>query len=244
MIKKITLFFLAIVFFIIKKIFVRENRVPHKIMDNLANKLHSLFLFTSFPILYLSWFDIHINTFSLNHYSYLALFFQFVMIIRYFNPKMLVVKVLQVRIMKKINRLFVLLFILNSIFFAFSFAFVFLLILLLNNIFYLFIINHMNKQKEQAEFKKQFGDGKYSQKDIMKKHIINLFESDLEVNKLTRSDIKKQYRLMAKKYHPDVYKGNEKDKFNNGYYSTRNRPSGMSKKNGKEKIEHKYQSDK
>ncbi len=71
----------------------------------------------------------------------------------------------------------------------------------------------MNKQKEQAEFKKQFGDGKYSQKDIMKKHIINLFESDLEVNKLTRSDIKKQYRLMAKKYHPDVYKGNEKDKF-------------------------------
>ena len=33
----------------------------------------------------------------------------------------------------------------------------------------------------------------------------------------------------------DVW-GNEKDKFNNGYYSTRNRPSSMSKKNGKEKI--------
>ncbi|MGK0256476.1 MAG: hypothetical protein ACI81I_001093 [Arcobacteraceae bacterium] len=213
MIKKITLIFLAMIFFIIKKIFVRENRVPHTIMDNLANKLHSLFLFTSFPILFILWFDIHINTFTLNNFLYIVVFLQFVMIIRYFNPKMLVVKEQQVKIMKKINKFSLILFILNSIFFAFSFAFAFLFILLLNNIFYIFIIAQINKQKEQAEFKKQFGDGKYSQKDIMKKHIVNLFESDLELNQLTRSDIKKQYRSMAKKYHPDVYKGNEKDKF-------------------------------
>ena len=213
MIKKITIIFFAIIFFIIKKIFVRQNRVPHKTMDNLANKLHSLFLFTSFPILYLLWFDIHINTFALNNILYVVLFLQFVMIIRYFNPKMLVIKVQQVTIIKKINKFFVLLFIFNWIFFGFGFALGFVLILLFNNVFYLFIINQMNKQKEQAEFKKQFGDGKYSQKDIVKKHIINLFESDLELNQLTRSDIKKQYRSMEKKYHPDVYKGNEKDKF-------------------------------
>ncbi|MDB4257316.1 J domain-containing protein [Arcobacteraceae bacterium] len=213
MIKKITIIFFAIIFFTIKKIFVRENRVPHKTMDNIANKLHSLFLFTSFFILYLLWFDIHINTFSLNNFLYVILFLQFLIIIRYFHPKMVVIKVRQVKIMKKINKVFIFLFVFNWIFFAFSFAFYFLLILLLNNVFYLFIINQINKQKEQEQFKKQFGDRKYSQKDIMKKHIVNLFESDLEVIQLTRSDIKKQYRLMAKKYHPDVYSGNEKDKF-------------------------------
>ena len=26
-------------------------------------------------------------------------------------------------------------------------------------------------------------------------------------------ELKKQYRIMAKKYHPDVYKGSDKDKF-------------------------------
>jgi hypothetical protein len=213
MLKRITLIFLTMIFFIIKKIFFRENRTPHKTMDNLANTLHSLSIFTSFSILYLSWFDIYINTFSLNNFLYLIFFLQYLIIIRYCNPKILVVKVQQVKIMKKINKFFVLLFLFNWIFFGISFAFYFLLILLLNNIFYLFIINQVNRQKEQAEFKKQFGDGKYSQKDIMKKHIINLFESDLDISQLTRRDVKKQYRLMAKQYHPDVYAGNEKDKF-------------------------------
>jgi hypothetical protein len=78
---------------------------------------------------------------------------------------------------------------------------------------YLFIINQINKQKEREEFKKQFGEGNYSKKDIIKKHIHNLFAADLDIKTLTRADIKKQYRIMAKKYHPDVYIGNETDKF-------------------------------
>lgn len=213
MIKKILKIFLAIVLLLIKKIFVRENRIPHKIMDSLANKLHSIFVFTSFPILYLLWFDISINSIVLNSFLYIVLFLQFVIIVRYFNPEMLKEKKFQSNIMKKIKRFLLLLFIFNWITFSFLFAFSFLILFLINNAFYIFIINQINKQKEQAEFKKQFGEGEYSKKDILKKHIRNLFESDLDIKKLTRSDIKKQYRTMAKKYHPDVYKGEEKDKF-------------------------------
>ncbi|MEA3512455.1 MAG: DnaJ domain-containing protein [Campylobacterota bacterium] len=213
MIKKIIGIFIAVVFLLIKKIFVRENRVPHKIMDSLANKLHSMFIFTSLPMLYLLWFDIYINSYSLNSFIYLTLFLQFVMIIRYFNPEMIKEKKLQSNIIKKISKVFLIIFILNWIFFSFLFALSFFIISIVNYGFYVFIINQINKQKEQEEFKKQFGEGNYSKQDIVKKHILNLFDADLDINNLTKSDVKKQYRTMAKKYHPDVYKGDEKDKF-------------------------------
>jgi len=205
--------FFALFFLITKKIFIRENRIPNKTMDNFSDKLHSIFIYTSFSALYISWFDIEINSLSLNSIIYTLLFLQVVLITRYFNQKMLVVKEKQVKIIKKINKIALLIFILNWIFLSFGLAFSFLIIVLLNNGIYQFIINQINKQKEQEEFKKQFGEGTYSKDDILKKHILNLFESDLKVEQLTRSDIKKQYRLMAKKYHPDVYKGNEDDKF-------------------------------
>lgn len=213
MIKKILTIFLAIVLLLIKKIFVRENRVPHKIMDSIANKLHSVFIFTSIPLIYLLLFDISINSITINNFIYILLFLQFVMIVRYFNPEMLKKKKLQSSIIIKVRKFSLIIFILNWITFSFLVAFSFMIVILINYAFYVFIINQINKQKEQAEFKKQFGEGDYSKKDILKKHIRNLFESDLDVNQLTRSEIKKQYRTMAKKYHPDVYKGTEKDKF-------------------------------
>jgi len=213
MIKKILKKLLTIVLLLIKKIFIKENRTPNKLMDSFSNTLHSLFIFTSFPLLYLVWFDVNINTFSINLPIYLISFVQLVIIVRYFNPQMLITKELQVNILKMIKKISLLFFIFNWIVFSFGFAFAFVFVLLLNNIFYLFIINQINKQKEQTEFKKQFGEGRYSKEDIVKKHIRNLFESDLGINQLTRSEIKKQYRTMAKKYHPDVYKGDEKDKF-------------------------------
>lgn len=213
MIKKTIAIFFALLFLIIKKIFVRENRTPHKIMDSVANKLHSLFLFSSFGVVYLSWFDIEISSYSFNTYLYILLFLQMVIITRYFNPQMLIVKELQSKIVRKINKFSLIVFIGNWIVFSFGFAFFFLVILLLNNGIYLFIINQIKKQKEQEEFKKQFGEGSYSQGDIVQKHILNLFESKRTFNTLTKSEIKKQYRIMAKKYHPDVYKGDEKEKF-------------------------------
>jgi len=205
--------FLVLIFFLIKKIFVRENRIPHKTMDKIANKLHSIFLFTSLPLVYLLWFDIHLNTIPINVILYSLFFLQFVIIVRYFNPEMLIEKNLQIKILKIIKKVSLLLFILNWISFSFIFAFNFLIVFLINNGFYIFIISQINKQKEQAEFKKQFGEGNYSQDDIIKKHIFNLFETNLNLKDLTRSEIKKQYRLMAKKYHPDVYNGGQKDKF-------------------------------
>jgi len=213
MIKKTLAIFFALIFLLLKKIFIKENRVPHKIMDNLANKLHSLFLFTSFPILYISLFDIYIDSFSLNTILYIILFLQFVMIVRYFNPEMLKEKKLQTNITKNIKKFLLIIFIINWVSVSFLFSFLFIIIFLINNAFYIFIINQIKKQKEQAEFKKQFGEGQYSKEDIVKKHILNLFGSNVDINSLNKSLIKKQYRLMAKKYHPDVYNGSEKDKF-------------------------------
>ena len=213
MIKKILQIFLAIILLLIKKIFVRENRTPHKIMDNIANKLHSIFLFTSLPFLYILWFELNINTIAINNFLFITLFLQFVIIIRYFNPEMLKEKRLQINIIKKIRKILLIIFIFNWISFSFLFSLSFLILFLINNVFYVFIINQLKKQKEQAEFKKQFGEGQYSKNDILKKHIKNLFESDLDIKQLTRNEVKKQYRIMAKKYHPDVYKGHEKDKF-------------------------------
>ncbi|MEA3498693.1 MAG: DnaJ domain-containing protein [Campylobacterota bacterium] len=177
-------------------------------MDSISDKLHSIFIFTSFPALYLLLVEIDISLFI-----YIFMFLQLVIITRYFNPKMLDKKELQISLIRKINKLSLLIFILNWIFISFLFSISFLLILLLNNILYIFIINQLEKQKEQEEFKKQFGEGSFTKKDIVKKHILNLFESDLDISQITRSEIKKQYRTMAKKYHPDVYKGDEKDKF-------------------------------
>jgi hypothetical protein len=212
-IKTLLKVFFSLLFIIMKKIFIRKNRIPNKTMDNFANNLHSIFIYTSFSILYISWFDIEINSFSLNTLIYILLFLQVVIITRYFNQKMLEVKELQVKIIKKVNKFALLIFIFNWVFLSFGFAFSFVIIVLLNNGIYQFIINQINKQKEQEEFKKQFGEGNYSKKDIVKKHILNLFETDLNIDEITKSDIKKQYRLMAKKYHPDVYDGDEEDKF-------------------------------
>jgi hypothetical protein len=158
-------------------------------------------------------FDIEISSYSLNTSLYILLFLQMVIITRYFNPQMLIVKEIQTKIIRKINRFVLLIFVFNWIVFSFGFASFFLFILLLNNGIYLFIINQVNKQKEQEEFKKQFGEGNYSKEDIVQKHILNLFESNRELKDITKSDIKKQYRLMAKKYHPDVSTVDEKDKF-------------------------------
>lgn len=213
MIKKILAIIFALIFLILKKIFIKENRIPNKGMDNFSNKLHSIFIFTSFPIIYLLWFDLTINHFSINVPLYILLFLQIVIIIRYFNSQMLVIKNRQVKILKTINKVSLLLFIFNWITFSFGFAFSFIAILILNNILYTFIINQIKKQKEREEFKKQFGEDTYTNVDFVEKHIFNLFESHMDREKLTKSDIKKQYRIMAKKHHPDLYKGTEKDRF-------------------------------
>ena len=214
MIKKTLAIFFAVIFLMLKKIFVKENRTPHKRMDNFSNNLHSIFLYISFPIIYVSWFDIQLYNININFPLFLILFLNIVMIIRYFNPQMLVTKNSQVNILKYINKFGLILFITNWIVFSFGFAISVLLILILNNIFYTFIINQIKKQKEQAEFKKQFGEeGRYSKEEIVSKHILNLFESNRDITSITKTDVKKQYRNMAKKYHPDVYKGSEKDKF-------------------------------
>ena len=182
-------------------------------MDAIANKLHSVFIGTSFSLLYLSLFDFYIDGYSLNPLIYLLLFLQFVLIIRYFNPEMLKVKEKQAKIIRMIKKVSLLLFIANWVFVSFLFSLSFMLIFFINYGLYIFVINQINKQKEQEEFKKQFGEGNYSSKDIVKKHIVNLFEATLDEKQLSRNEIKKQYRLMAKKYHPDVYKGSQNDKF-------------------------------
>lgn len=213
MIKKILAVFLALVVLLIKKIFVRDHPVPHKIMDPFANKLHSLFIYTSLGGLYASFIEVELFSYSLDSIIYLFLFLQLVIVVRYFNPKMLEEKESQIKLITTISRFSFLIFILNWIFFTFGFAVVFILATLINYGFYVFIINQLKRQKEQEEFRKQFGDGDYSKEDIVKTHIINLFEKELPLSELNKSMIKKQYRSMAKKYHPDVCQEEDKDKF-------------------------------
>lgn len=213
MIKKILAFFLGFTLLVIKKIFVREHPVPHKIMDPVSNKLHSIFIYTSLGGLYASWIDIDIFSYQLDNIIYIFLFLQLVLIVRYFNPKMLEEKETQINLIKNISRFSFLLFIFNWIFFSFGFAVALLLMTLLNYAFYVFIINQLKRAKEQEEFRKQFGEGDYSKEDIVKTHISNLFEKDFPKEELTKSVIKKQYRVMAKKYHPDVCDESDKDKF-------------------------------
>jgi len=213
MIKKIITISFAMLFLLIKKIFIRENRTEHKIMDNIANKLHSVFIYTSYTVLYLSLFDFKINSFDLNTIIYLLLFLQLVIIVRYFNKGMLDKKEFQTKLITRISKLHLIILILNWVFVSFGFAITFILVSVLNYAFYVFIIKQINKQKEQEEFKKQFGDGNYSKEDIVTTHINNLFEKNISINDLDKQQIKKQYRLMAKKYHPDVYKGDEIGKF-------------------------------
>jgi len=213
MIKKIITILFAMLFLLIKKIFIRENRTEHKIMDNIANKLHSIFIYTSYTVLYLSLFDFKINSFDLNTIIYLLLFLQLVIIVRYFNKGMLDKKEFQTKLITRISKLHLIILIINWVFVSFGFAIVFILVSVLNYAFYVFIIKQINKQKEQEEFKKQFGDGNYSKEDIVTTHINNLFEQNMSINDLDKQQIKKQYRLMAKKYHPDVYKGDEIGKF-------------------------------
>jgi len=205
--------FFALLFVIADKIFINKNRIPNKTMESVANTAHSLFIYTSFFTLYAALFDIKIVTTSLAMILYLLLFSQSVVITRYFNQKMLEPKESQVSTLKLINKIAFIIFLSNWIFISFGFALLFLFFLLLNNLLYIFIIMQIKKQKEQAEFKQQFGEGTYSKEDILNKHILNLFEKSIDISHLTKSDIKKQYRTMAKRYHPDIYKGDDPDKF-------------------------------
>jgi flagellar biosynthesis/type III secretory pathway M-ring protein FliF/YscJ len=215
MIKKILAFFLAFTLLIIKKIFIRDHPVPHKIMDPFSNKLHSLFIYTSLIGMYAAMIEIEVFDYSLDSIIYLVLFLQFVLIIRYFNQRMLEEKEQQIKLVKNISRFSFVLFIANWIFFTFGFAVAFILMTLVNYAFYVFINNQIKRAKEQEEFKKQFGQEaqNYSKADIVKTHISNLFEEEKDINSITKSDIKKQYRKMAKKYHPDVCQEEDKDKF-------------------------------
>ena len=205
--------FFALLFIIVGKIFINKNRIPNKTMENVANKAHTYFLYTSFFTLYISLININIVSTSLDILLYSLLFLQSVIITRYFNQKMLEPKESQISTLKLINKISLITFILNWIFISFGFAVLFLFFLLLNNLLYIFIIMQIKKQKEQEEFKQQFGEGTYSKEDILNKHILNLFEKSIDISHLSKSDIKKQYRTMAKKYHPDVYKGDDTDKF-------------------------------
>jgi hypothetical protein len=207
MIKKFITLIFGLLFIIVKKVFIKQNPTPNKLMDNLANKLHSIFIYTSILSLYALQLD------KINIQIHIFMFFQLMIITRYYNPLMLKKKYTQIKIIENIGKLSFVIFFINWFVFSFGFAFTFIFVYLLNNILYRFIIDQIEKQKEQTQFKEQFGEGNYTKYDIVKTHILNLFEEDISIENLTQKDVKKQYRKMAKKYHPDVYKGEQKDKF-------------------------------
>ena len=97
--------FFALLFIIVGKIFINKNRIPNKTMENVVNKAHTYFLYTSFFTLYISLIDIKISFIYIDTILYSLLFLQSVIITRYFNQKMLEPKESQIHTLKLINKI-------------------------------------------------------------------------------------------------------------------------------------------
>lgn len=194
--------------FFFNKIFIRPNskNIQEPFFNNLSNYAHSFFIYTLPFSYYLAIFDTYLFSKSINLYIFTLLFFQILITVRYINPLLLQEKKTQIDIVLKINKVSLLIFIGHWLLFSFWLAFVFLLITFLFNIIYISILK-IGKHNTQDEYSPHFHNNYH-----FKKHLNILFESPFNIEDLTLPILKKQFRKMAKKYHPDVNNANS-DKF-------------------------------
>lgn len=111
----------------------------------------------------------------------------------------------------------IVIFIVNVLIFTWSFAFGVFFISFLAKLLYIEFPKAQERIKAQNEFKQQFGDintdTKIDEETILKKHIENLFEENIPFETIDNSMLKKQFRKMAKIYHPDTNAGEHNDRF-------------------------------
>lgn len=195
---------------ILKLIFVKKTISTNKTINNFFNFIHTTWLPVALILAVLDMLDI-ISTLT----SFSVILVHLILIIRNINPSMFIVKEKISKFSNTLFRFALLIFIFNVILFTWGFGFGFLAITILGRILYIDLPRSQEKMKEQNEFKQQFGDydGSLNEKAIMKKHIENLFEQDIDIDSLDQATLKKQYRQMAKVYHPDKNDGEHNDRF-------------------------------
>lgn len=195
---------------ILKLIFVKNRVSTNKFNNKLFNTLHTVWFPSAIVVAFLDVLGL-ISTLT----SFLIILIHLILIIRNVNPMMFEKKDKLIEFINRVFRFSLLIFIFNVIVFTWSFAFGFLFISIIARVLYIELPKTQEKMKEQNEFKQQFGefDGSIDEQTIVKKHIDNLFEKDISLQSIDEKILKKQFRDMAKIYHPDKNNGEHDDRF-------------------------------
>lgn len=172
--------------------------------------LYNTWLFVALVLAFLDTLGI-VGSFTSISIILLHLFLAF----RKISPAVFQNKSIVVDIANILFRYSILIFIFNVFVFTWSFAFGLFFLSLVAKLLYIELPKAQERIKEQNEFKQQFGDlkGDINQDTITKKHIQNLFEKEITIEQIDQKVLKKQFRNMAKKYHPDANKGEHNDRF-------------------------------
>jgi len=195
---------------LLKIIFVK-NRVSSNRYNNLFfSFLHTIWLPSSIIVGLMDTLGI-INTVT----SLSIILIHLILIIRNVNPLIFQKKEKISNITNQIFKYSLLIFIFNVFVFTWSFAFGVFIITVFGRLIYIELPKTQEKMKKQNEFKQQFNDynGEVNERTITQKHIENLFNKSISLESIDKTILKKQFRDMAKIYHPDKNNGEHDDKF-------------------------------
>jgi hypothetical protein len=201
-----------------KKIFnIRRSPKKHnKTMEKIADFLHGSLLFSSVFLFYLFFLDEKILNISLNIPIFLFFSANLYLIHKFSGKDFLQPKPIQRTISHFLNKYSIFLFIIHWIFLSFwagAGIFVLTTFLAIN---YIYAVDFLRARPtfDRASFSYSYnhsynqssGRRPYSS-NLRKEHIKNLFEEDKPFDSLNKEIIKRQYKKIAKKYHPDLYSG-------------------------------------
>lgn len=193
-----------------KFIFVKK-RVSTSIYHNkFFSTLHTLWLSVALFVAFLDTLGV-ISSLA----SWAIVLIHLILVIRNINQLMFVKKQRLIKVTQTLLKFSILIFIFNVIMFTWSFAFAFFFIVLFGRLLYVELPQTEEKMKQKDQFKQQFGDfeGPLNETNITNKHIENLFEQEIALESIDEKTLKKQFRSMAKIYHPDKNNGEHDDRF-------------------------------
>lgn len=195
---------------LLKLIFIKKTISTNRFNNKLFSSLHTIWLPIAIAAALLDTLDVIDSLTSIS-----IILIHFILIIRNINPLMFKKKEKISVFANNLLRYSLLIFIFNVFVFTWSFAFGFFFLSVIGRLLYVELPNVQENMKKQEEFKQQFGeyDGNINEKAITAKHIENLFNKELSLDQIDEKILKKQFRDMAKLYHPDKNNGEHDDKF-------------------------------
>lgn len=193
----------------LKIIFVKDTITNPK-TNNFFSLLHTLWFPTAITVALLDTLGVVSSFVSIS-----IILIHFILIIRNINPLMFERKEKIANFANQILKYSILIFIINVFTFSWSFAFGILTLSVFARLLYVDLPASKEKMKQQNQFKEQFGEfsGEINEETIIKKHIENLFEKNIPLESIDATSLKKQFRHMAKIYHPDKNNGEHDDRF-------------------------------